>query len=102
MKTITIRNIPQWSICYIAYGDDSGLTTEDKEQVDNFLLDLHREGWKLDERPIEGSENTFCRYPLFGLACSTVDYTACRIEKKEYFKTKKQEENFAKYFRFAN
>ena len=101
MKTITIRNIPQWSLYYIAYGDDSGLTTEDKEQVNNFLLDLHREGWKLN-KPIEGSENTFCRYPLFGLACSTVDYTACRIEKKEYFKTKEQEENFAKYFHFAN
>lgn len=101
MKTITIRNIPQWSLYYIAYGDDSGLTTEDKEQVDNFLLDLHREGWQLN-KPIEGSENTFCRYPLFGLACSTVDYTAYRIEKKEYFKTKEQEESFAKYFHFAN
>ena len=101
MKTITIRNIPQWSIYYIAYGDDSGLTTKDKEQVDNFLLDLHREGWKLN-KPIEGSENTFCRHPLFGLACSTVDYTAHKIEKKEYFKTKKQEENFTKYFHFAN
>lgn len=101
MKTITIRNIPQWSVCYIEYKDDNGLTTEDKEQVDNFLLDLQREGWQLNE-PIKGSENAFCRYPLFGLACPTVDYTANKIEKKEYFKTKEQKESFTKHFHFAN
>jgi hypothetical protein len=101
MKTIKIRNIPQWSICYLAYGDDSGLTTEDRKLVDDFLLDLHREGWQLCEGPIEGSENAFCRYPLFGLACSTVDYEAYKIEKKEHF-TKEQKENFARFFHFAN
>lgn len=74
MKTEIIRNVPQWAVCYIAYGDDSGLTEEDKKMVDTFLDGLTQDGWNICESPIEGSENSFCRYPQFGLSCETVDY----------------------------
>lgn len=74
IETEIIRNIPQWAVCYIAYGDDSGLTEEDKKMVDTFLATLKKDGWTICEAPIEGSENSFCRYPLFGLPCETVDY----------------------------
>jgi hypothetical protein len=101
MKTIKIRNIPQWSICYLTYGDDRGLTTENRRQANDFLLDLHKEGWRLST-PIQGSETAFCRFPLFGNACASVDFEAYKFKKREPFKTKKQKENFAKLFHFAN
>lgn len=73
--TDTIRNIPQWAVCYLAYGDDTGITDEDKKLVDDFVDELNKDGWRLCEAPIEGSENSFCSHPAFGLACDTVDYT---------------------------
>lgn len=81
IKTMTIRNVPQWASTYIANNDDSGLTDEDKKLVDDFEQKLLKQGLRL-VCPVEGSENEFEPYPAFGLACDTVDWTAeeSRIE----------------------
>lgn len=73
MKIDTIKNIPQWAISYIVYLDDSGLDEADKKMVDDFVIALANDGWTL-EYPINGTENTFCRFPAFGDACATVDF----------------------------
>ena len=74
MMMSTVENIPQWAVCYIAYGDDSGITKEEKAMVDAFILSLNNNGWQICETPISGSENEFCRFPAFGDACATVDF----------------------------
>jgi hypothetical protein len=81
IKTMTIRNVPQWASTYIMYSDDSGLNDEDKKLVDDFEQKLLKQGLRL-VCPVEGSENEFEPYPSFGLACDTVDWTAeeSRIE----------------------
>ena len=75
MKTMTIENVPQWAVNYIINGDISGLEQQDIEMVNQYLLGLADEGFRLTS-PIEGSENEFCAYPEFGKACSTVDFEA--------------------------
>ena len=75
LKTKTIAKVPTWAVSYLEYHDDSGLTKDDKELVDNWLKELQRKGLRLI-CPDEGSESEFEPYPAFGLASSTVDYTA--------------------------
>ena len=50
--------------------------------VDECLEDLRKEGYRLLS-PIDGSKDEFNPDPAFGLACSTVDYTAEVIKKEE-------------------
>jgi len=74
----TVERIPQWAVCYIVDGNDSGLTPDDKELVDDYVDRLEREGLGL-VCPMDGTENEFCAHPAFGLACETVDFAAERL-----------------------
>ena len=79
MDITTIQDIPQWAVNYIVYGDDSGITEEEKMSVDTFLDELHSNGWRIGEAPIEDSEREFNRYPAFGDdCCATVDFYVYR------------------------
>lgn len=78
IKTMTIRNVPQWTTTYIMYNDDSGLNDEDKKLVDDFEDRLLKKKLRLI-CPIDGTENEFEPYPAFGLACDTVDWTAEKL-----------------------
>lgn len=82
MKTETIENVPEWANCYIMYGDESGLTSCDKREIDHFLDGLRRDGFRL-VAPIEGTHNECCSYPAFGLSCATEDWTAEDLTVKE-------------------
>lgn len=82
LKTTTVEKVPQWATTYIVYGDDSGINEEDKKLVDDWIEKLNKHGLRLI-CPVDGSESEFEPYPAFGLASSTVDYTAevIQVEK---------------------
>lgn len=73
-----IEGIPDWATSYLVNGDDSGLSEEDKADVDRYVDDLASEGLAL-AHPIEGTENEFDRYPAFGKACATSTWIANEI-----------------------
>ena len=68
----TIENIPRWAVCGFVNGDWSGVSDEDEKLAKEYEADLNKKGWIILD-PIEGSENDFCPYPAFGLACDTMD-----------------------------
>lgn len=76
--TTEIEGIPDWAASYLVNGDDSGLSEEDKADVDRYVDDLASEGLAL-AHPIEGTENEFDRYPAFGKACATSTWIANEI-----------------------
>ena len=76
--TTEIEGIPDWAASYLINGDDSGLSEEDKADVDRYVDDLASEGLAL-AHPIEGTENEFDRYPAFGKACATSTWIANEI-----------------------
>lgn len=79
MKTEVVERVPQWAVCYLVNSDDSALSFEDKRTVDRYVARLlERDGLRL-VRPIEGTENSFCPCPAFGLACDTVNFYAERV-----------------------
>lgn len=75
----TVERIPQWAVCYLVYGDDSALEPDDKKLVDDYEDRLLAKGLRL-VCPIDGTENDFCAYPAFGLACETVDFAAEKLK----------------------
>ena len=75
---VEIEGIPDWAASYLVNGDDSGLSEEDKADVDRYVDDLASEGLVL-AHPIEGTENEFDRYPAFGKACATSTWIANEI-----------------------
>lgn len=82
LKTTTVEGVPQWAVNYFEYGDESGISAEDKKMADQWYEKISSGGLHLIF-PIDGSENEFNPSPAFGLACSTVDYTA-EVLPKEY------------------
>lgn len=70
MKFETIRNFQQWALPYFINADDSGLDADDISTI---------EKWEKANpeirvvSPVDGTENEFCPFPEFGLACETVN-----------------------------
>lgn len=77
---VGVRNVPQWAVNYLVNADSSGLSDEDRQMVDKWILKLAGEGLEL-LCPIDGSENEFCSAPAFGLACGTVDFVAAKSKE---------------------
>lgn len=82
-RTVKVERIPQWAVCYLENGDDSGLTPEDKKLVDDYVERLLKEGHLRLLGPIDGTENGFSSHPAFGLACGTVDFAAEELRDGE-------------------
>lgn len=57
--------MPTWAICYIEYGDNSGMTDEEAAMVDKWLTRYRRP-------LISFREEFFCSQPAFGLPCTCV------------------------------
>lgn len=68
LKLVATEAIPQYAVCYIEYGDATGLEEEDIEATDKFLANYP--GAVFDYK--EGTEG-FCAYPAFGLACDCIE-----------------------------
>ena len=77
---VRVRNVPQWAVNYLVNANSSGLSDEDRQMVDRWILKLAGEGLEL-LCPIDGSENEFCSAPAFGLACGTVDFVAAKSKE---------------------
>lgn len=64
------ENFPEYAVCYLMYNDDSGLTQEDKDNINKWLINENLESSSL----VDVSEDSyFSRFPQFGLACDCVD-----------------------------
>ena len=74
MKHLGKYKIPEYAICAIEYGDFSGLSDEDEQNVNEFLERECPNGcivyWHSDD---EDNEPYFCSYPEFGLAATVVE-----------------------------
>lgn len=73
-----VERIPGWALCYIEYGDKTGLTDEDIKNVDDFYKSYRKEGMEIQGiYPVrdkdEDYEAYFSRCPAFGLPCDVVD-----------------------------
>lgn len=77
--TLKVERIPQWAVCYLVYSDDSGLTLDDKNTVDDYVERLRETEHLRLVCPVDGTEDEFCSRPAFGLACGTVDFFAERL-----------------------
>jgi len=78
-KIEVVEGVPNWAVCGLVNGDWSGTPDEDAKMATDWEKKLNDEGWILLS-PIEGTENEFNRYPAFGLACDTVDFSMMRKE----------------------
>lgn len=79
-ETQKVENVPQWAVPYFVNGDVSDMDAEDIRLATEFENKLLEEGLRLI-CPIDGTENEFCSYPAFGLACDTVDFEAEVLKK---------------------
>ena len=83
MTTETIENVPCWAAQYLMYGDEGAaeFSDDDWENVKWFEKQIRESKLRL-VAPIDGTRNEFCRFPAFGSACATDDWTAERIESE--------------------
>ena len=79
----TVERIPQWAMCYLVNGDDSGLAPKDMKMVDDYVERLLKEEHLRLLGPIDGTESEFEPHPAFGLACGTVDFAAEELRDGE-------------------
>lgn len=64
------ENFPEYAVCYLMYNDDSGLSEEDKDNINKWLINENLESFSL----VDVSEDSyFSGFPQFGLACNCVD-----------------------------
>ena len=82
IETAVVEGIPQWSVDYFVNAETGGLDEEDLKLVTDYEKKLLGQGLRLIT-PIDGTENSFNKYPAFGLACDTVDFDAEVIELKD-------------------
>lgn len=73
-----VERIPNWALCYIEYGDKTGLTDEDIKNVDAFYESYRKGGMEIQGiYPVKDDHNNFEAYfshcPAFGLPCDVVD-----------------------------
>jgi hypothetical protein len=82
MKTISriAREIPEWAVYYLAYGEDESLKPEEITMIEGFknkLTDtakkLKAEYWDIDFNANEDANPHFTWSPPFGLACNVYD-----------------------------
>lgn len=74
MKTlITTEKIPTWAMCYLEYGDPTGLDENDIVQADEFINQFEN-GFVMEiKAENECVSPYFTKYPAFGLACEVYD-----------------------------
>lgn len=82
IETTVVEGIPQWAVGYFVNAETSGLDENDLKIVAEYEKKLLGQGLRLTT-PIYGTENSFNKYPAFGLACDTVDFDAEVVELKD-------------------
>ena len=73
-------DVPDYALCYLINGDNSGLTDEDITIIDNWFNHYQKIADKYNSSviisPEDYEEGTFTSFPAFGLACNAFP---CRI-----------------------
>lgn len=64
------ENFPEYAVCYLMYNDDSGLTQEDKDNINQWLIDENLDSSSLAD---VSEDHYFSGFPQFGLPCDCVD-----------------------------
>lgn len=77
IESVTER-IPAWALCYIEYGDASGLQDSEVEMILDFYEAYRKGGMEIKHiSPVVDEngnlEEYFSHSPAFGLPCSVVD-----------------------------
>lgn len=74
MKLITVEKIPTWAMCYLEYGDPTGLEEEDIFQADGFINENFPRGYVM-ELQVDGDcvSPYYTSHPAFGLGCEVYD-----------------------------
>lgn len=74
------ERIPDYALPYLINADDSGLTSQDKTIVDNYMQFFYTQADNNNANVIIGIDNLdsdpyFTWRPAFGLACNVMDCT---------------------------
>ena len=70
-KFLSYEGIPEWAISYLMYGDESGLSEEDKKEVDDWM-EKEELGMLVS---VDSEEGYFMHRPQFGLGSTCYDCT---------------------------
>lgn len=72
-------DLPEYAVMAIEYGDTTGLDATDIANIDNWLDDLYKHGFR---SPIfdYGHEAYFSTTPVFGLPAACVECTITQLE----------------------
>lgn len=68
-----IEQIPDWAMCYLFYGDESGLDEEEKQMADQWERQMIESGFDLGLMEPVSWEPHFSYYPAFGKGCNVYD-----------------------------
>lgn len=68
IKTREFSNIPEWAVCFLAYGDKDGLEKEDIEAAEKWAKEN-----KVSHLVSISDDRYFSHSPAFGLASICVD-----------------------------
>ena len=60
-------HIPEWAVCYIAYGDESRMTELDTIRADNWLKRYNKPVFEF------GEEKFFVHNPAFGISADCLE-----------------------------
>lgn len=69
----TIEKIPDWAMCYLFYGDESGLDKEEKQMADQWERQMIESGFDLGLMEPVSWEPYFSYHPAFGKGCNVYD-----------------------------
>lgn len=64
------EKIPVWALCAIINGDYTGLSSEERETIMDWLDET---GYDIIAPPQDDDFPYFCSHPAFGLACDVYD-----------------------------
>lgn len=86
-----VEGVPEWAIWYLENPNESReeLEPEEREALKEFEEDYSF------ECIVEGSEDSFNRFPAFGLACSTMDVYAHERGKESWTEEDEEDEEAA-------
>ena len=73
MKFVSTENIPMWAICYMEYGDPTGLDEEDIYAIDAWINENFPRGFVMELVGDECVTPSFTSRPAFGQACETYE-----------------------------
>lgn len=70
---VTTEKVPNWALSYLEYGDPTGLSEEEIEEIDEWLGENFPDGFIMQFHDGDNAEIYFTTVPLFGLPGEVYD-----------------------------